>query len=734
MNRLFIFLLLFLFPFYGFGQDQPKIGLVLSGGGAKGFAHIGALKVIEEAGIKIDYISGTSMGAIVGGLYASGWCAHQIDSIIHEEDFSVIMVDEVPRSVKPIFNKEYGEKYALSISVKDFKIKLPSAVSNGQNAFNFFNRLTRHVSHIDDFEQLPIPFVAFGTNAENGKEVVFENGNLARAIRASGAFPGLITPYEIDGKLITDGGIVNNFPAKILRDKGMDIVIGVNVEDGLYGKEELSGIHKIIEQVSSFQMVERSRAQRKYCDLIIYPEIKGYSVANFEKVDTLIKLGIHAARAKWDSLKLFSTNNEDRGVHELILTQMDSIDVSDIFISKNPTFTDEKILEFFGTPLPGRIAEKDFYDGITRLYGTNTQQYIDYYFSKNDTEGLLLTLNPKPKIGYDRQLRLGIHFDNVYKSNLLLNATLLNLGSTNSITSFNLIIGDNVRYTANYLADFGKAPDVGFNSRLDLNTVPVELPILFPNDTSFRNATFDFDYVDWSQDVYVRFFSNNNQTVGLSGELKYYRSSTDQLVGNNKGEMIGEEGVYFTAGAFSKYDSRDNENFPEKGLYSNFQFRYIRPLTSQFYDDPSGVRSYNLDWSFLRMFKLTGNLSIGLAGNFGFTSEEATPPYTYFLGGNNQNFINNFKAFEGLSYAQEFGSNLMMGSLYGQIRPFKNHYGRLGINLALLSDSFDNFTNRRAVQSISASYGIDTPIGPVALTGAISNEGAQAYFNLGHWF
>lgn len=181
MNR-FYTLLFILFSIHGFGQDQPKVGLVLSGGGAKGFAHVGALKVIEEAGIKIDYISGTSMGAIIGGLYASGWRAHQIDSIIHNEDFSAMMVDELPRSVKPIFDKEFGEKYALSISVKDFKIKLPSAVSNGQNAFNFFNRLTRHVSSIEDFDQLPIPFVAFGTNAENGEAIVFENGNIALSL------------------------------------------------------------------------------------------------------------------------------------------------------------------------------------------------------------------------------------------------------------------------------------------------------------------------------------------------------------------------------------------------------------------------------------------------------------------------------------------------------------------------------------------------------------------------
>lgn len=727
---------LLLFSLSGWTQDRPKIGLVLSGGGAKGFAHIGALKIIEEAGIELDYISGTSMGAIIGGLYASGWCAHQIDSIIHNTNFGSMMVDDLPRSVKPIFEKEYGERYALSISVKDFKIKLPSAVSNGQNSFNFFTRLTRHVSHIEKFDELPIPFVAFGTNAETGKGVIFETGNLARTMRASGAFPGLIAPYEINGKLIIDGGIANNFPAKILREKGMDIVIGVNVEGGLYSKEQLGTFDKIIEQVSSFQMVQRSREQRQYCDLIIYPNIKGFGVADFSDADTLVKAGTHAARAKWDTLLQISGKSEAelRPKPHLKFIENDSIDIGDLFILKNPIYTDEKILDFFPVVFPGRIAEIDFYTSIINLYGTNSFQYVDYYFTKNEVGENQLVFNPRPKVGYDRLLRLGLHYDNVYKSSLLLNGTFLNLGASNSITSINVILGDKFRYAANYLVDFGRAPDLGFNSRLDVNTVPVELPVLFLTDTSLQSATFDFDYIDWSNEAYVRFFSNNNQSIGFNGELKFYRTSTDQLLGNDEQKVVGENGVYFTGGIFSKFDSRSNKDFAETGFYSDLKLRYIRPLTSDFFEADENINSFNLDWKFLKLFKLNGNFSLGLSGNIGLLFGEATPPYTYFLGGNNQNFINNFKPFEGLAYAERFGNNLVSGSFYGQIRPFSNQYARLGVNFAMLSNAYDNFINQRLIQSISASYGVDTPIGPISITYGLSNEGQQAYFNIGHWF
>jgi len=664
------------------------------------------------------------------------WNAHQLDSIIKKEDLASYLMDAFPRNTTPHFDKEYGEKYAIAFSVKDFKIKLPSAISSGQRLSNLFNRLTRHVSHIEDFDDLPIPFVAFGTDAETGKSVVFDSGDIGRAIRASGAFPGLLTPFEINDQLLTDGGITNNFPAKILRDKGMDYVIGLNVEGGLLSKEDLLSVTNLINQVSSYQIVEKSLAQRKHCDLIIHPDIDGIGVTDFEKADTLLIMGQEAARAKWDSLKLFGEKSFKDEYKPLLLKNSDTINISKVSITENETFTDDKILDFFKPSIPGKISEKDFYAAINSIFGTHTQQYVDYYFKKNEAdESLDLKLIPKPKVGYDKELRLGVHFDNVYKSSLLINATVLNWFLSNSITSVNLIIGDRVRYTANYLVEFGRLiPDIGFNSRLDVNTIPIEVPILLPGDTMTQKATFDFDYLDWSHEIYARVYSTNNHSVGLSGEIKFYSAATDQLTNPSEVQGIAEDGTYLTGSIFSRYDSRNQRDFAEKGFYSFLQLRYIHPLTSEFYENPSSIHSYNLDWSFLKMFKFNRFFSLGLAGTIGLTSDDATPPYVYFLGGNNKNFINNFKPFEGLAYAQEFDNNLITTSVFGQIKTFNGHYCKMALNGAILSNSISNFSTDRNVRSFSAGYGITTPIGPVELTGAFSNKGNQFYFNLGHWF
>ncbi len=166
-----------------------RVGLVLSGGGAKGMAHIGALKVLEAAGIRIDYIGGASMGAIVGGLYASGWSAGQLDSIFRANDLSAVLADQVKRGHQSFFNKQYGEKYALRLNLKDYKIILPAAYSDGQQAFDFFSELTDPVSAVADFSRLPIPFLCTGTALSNGEQVLLEQGNLAPAARTPVCWP-----------------------------------------------------------------------------------------------------------------------------------------------------------------------------------------------------------------------------------------------------------------------------------------------------------------------------------------------------------------------------------------------------------------------------------------------------------------------------------------------------------------------------------------------------------------
>ena len=272
-------------------QKKPKIGLVLSGGGAKGFAHIGVLKVLEEAGVKIDYIGGTSMGAVIGGLYASGYNASQIDSIFQATNFNELLNDFIPRSSKNFYEKRNDELYALVLPFNKFKIGIPEALSKGMYNYNLLSRITRNVRHIKDFNKLPIPFLCIGTNIETGEQVLLNKGNLAQAMIASSAFPSLFSPVEIDGKLLVDGGVINNYPIEEVLKLGADIIIGVDVQDDLLDRKQLKDATRILVQITNLQSIERMKRNVKQTDVYIKPDIKDYGVVSFDKGKEIIRKG-----------------------------------------------------------------------------------------------------------------------------------------------------------------------------------------------------------------------------------------------------------------------------------------------------------------------------------------------------------------------------------------------------------------------------------------------------------
>jgi len=249
------FLIFFFLPFLMFGQQaQPKVGLVLSGGGAKGFAHIAVLKEIDKAGIQLDYIAGTSMGAIIGGMYAAGYSANQIEKMVIEIDFVSLLRDNLPRNASPFFEKEFEENSSITLPVTKGKIGLPKAISKGQNVTNLLIELFDSTEEITDFSKLSIPFFCVATDVETGGEVILEKGSLPMALRASGSFPTLLNPVVMDGKLLVDGGVANNFPIDLMKSKGIDIVIGVDVEGRLFEKEKLTSAIAILNQIVSYQM------------------------------------------------------------------------------------------------------------------------------------------------------------------------------------------------------------------------------------------------------------------------------------------------------------------------------------------------------------------------------------------------------------------------------------------------------------------------------------------------
>jgi NTE family protein len=723
------------------GAQQPlRVGVVLSGGGAKGIAHVGVLKVLEEAGIRIDYIGGTSMGAIVGGLYASGLSAAQLDTIFRTYDIEEIMQDRIARTHQPFFEKQYGEKYALSLSFRDFKVALPSAFSNGQTAFDFMSQLTDPVSDIEDFSLLPIPFLCIGTDVTDGSQVVFETGCLARAMRASGALPGVIAPVEVAGRLIADGGVVNNFPAREIRAKGMDIVIGSTVESGLYKKEELQSVEKIIEQVGSYQMEARSREQMNFCNLVIRPDISGYGVTSFDAADSILLRGETGARKQLAELTEIAKRQKAAPQPPARARTGHAEDcpmvLANVHLEPNKAITKPALLSKFPVKLPGELTFEQCREGLTALYATGSFQFLDYHF-KTDSSGIRdLFIQPVLKPGYERSLRLGLHYDNVYKSSLLVNATFRNLLFNNSIAALDVIIGDKPRFNAHYFVDRGRLPGFGFNSRLNRVDLFVNLPVQVDIGGSFTIQNLLFDLTDFTNEVYANFAAGNHFAAGLAAEIKFFKTATSQAVNYLTDENYIDESGWYTGGrAFFRLDTRDRIFFTRSGTLTSLDVRGSVPVSSVKYAPDARSFGWNFDFRIQATYPLSARVSATISADAGLTRGTPAPPYRYFLGSINRNLINNFRPFPGLAFAEASGDNLLGTGLVFQYQIAKNHFVTVGGHVASLLDMFNPFSDGKGLyRSLGFSYGLDTALGPLEVTYGVSNRGSELYFNLGYWF
>jgi NTE family protein len=339
-------------------SKKPKIGLVLSGGGAKGLAHIGVLKVIDSLGIKIDYIGGTSMGAIIGGMYASGYTGKQLDSIFKTLTIDELVQDNIPRKSKILINKRNDDIYALVLPFKKLKLETPNALSKGLYNFNFLSKISYHVRNTRDFKKLPIPFFCMATDIETGQQVVLDKGIFPQALVASSSIPSVFYPIEIEGQLLIDGGVTNNYPVEKLRELGVDFVIGVDVQEELKTRKELQGITTIFGQISNFNTQSQMESKRKLTDIYIKPDIKGFNVLSFENGKKIIENGENEARKYLTELAVFQNKNYKKP--ELPIVK-DSIFIGNIGFTELKNYTRAYVLGKLRFKPNTKVSFQDFH-------------------------------------------------------------------------------------------------------------------------------------------------------------------------------------------------------------------------------------------------------------------------------------------------------------------------------------------------------------------------------------
>ena len=409
-------------------QQRKSVAVVLSGGGAKGVAHIGALKVIEEAGIPIDYIVGTSMGSIIGGLYSIGYTPHQLDSMVNHQNWPLLLSDRISWEDQTMTERQNSETYVLSVPLKkNLKANVFGGVIKGQNLANLFSELTVGYHDSINFNKLPIPFACVSENIVNGDEVVFHNGVLATAMRASMAIPGVFTPVRLGDKILVDGGMKNNFPTNIARAMGADVIIGVDVQNDLRTADELNNLSEIFNQIINLTGQTRYEENIKLATVYIKVDVKGYSAASFNipALDTLVNRGEEAAREQWTALQKLK---KEIGLPENYVAPRHGPFSSlwsskDIFV-KDITFdgiedSDKKwIMHRCHLKENSKMRMEQLYEALTTLRGS--QAYSNVSYKLTDTpQGYQLHFILEEK--YERNLNLGIRFDSEEIASLLLN-------------------------------------------------------------------------------------------------------------------------------------------------------------------------------------------------------------------------------------------------------------------------------------------------------------------------
>ncbi len=710
-------------------SDRPRIGLALSGGGAKGLAHIGALKVIEEAGLRVDCIAGTSMGAIVGGLYSIGYGAAAIDSIARSLDWDALLTDDVSRRDLSMEEKDEQERYVLSLPIRNGTIGLPRGLVAGQNAAAALSRLTAPAHHIDDFGELPIPFRCVATDIETGEAVTLTGGFLPEALRASMSIPTVLSPVEVNGRLLVDGLLVRNLPAQDVRDMNADIIIGVDVGAQLYKKEELDSLVRIMEQSISLMRAGTSESQRKLCGIIIEPEVDEFSVTAFNRTDSLIVRGERAARKMLPRLRALaemrSTGTDTRpGLTETAAT--DTVRIVDIDVEGLENVSRELLFGKLQLEPPASVTTGRIERAVGRVYGTMFFQRVNYRLEPADGGSRLVLHVLERK---DDRFRIGVNYDSEMKAAFLLNTTFRNKLGEGSRIKFDTRLGESPYLDGQLFLPTNWKPGIS----LELETRYRRFDVFTYTPEGRPEANLDYSLVE--SDILFRTIFSNSFVLG--GGARYHYSWISSKIapdGYTTGDTYGRLNFL----AFFRLDTLDRTDYPRSGF--SYTAKLISVTDNWLMGQIDVSEPFNQAvFVFNEYLNVFDRITI-FGGFYGglLTSRNVPPDYLFYMGGAHMPGLGGtIIPFMGLNFMEDSGIGAAV-NLYGiRFEPWRNRFVSLrmtrGKTVWEVEDLFSS-ENRRT--GFGLSLGALTPLGPVNYT--VSWEAKKkdviSHFRLGYTF
>ncbi|MEG3221572.1 patatin-like phospholipase family protein [Vibrio gigantis] len=567
-------------------HKRPTVAVVLAGGGAKGAAHIGVLKALEEMQIPVDYITGTSMGSYVGGLYATGMSADEIESFIYTVDWNRGYRDRVNRSDRRVRDKEYEDRYQLNtdLGLGWGEIKARKGVVQGQNMLRILRETTGNLSPLDSFDHLAIPYRSVATDIIELEEVVIDHGHLVDAMMASMSVPGALPPYSLDGRMLVDGGVTNNMPVDVARAMGADIVIAVDISTNYKGKEDFTNFLAAADQLSNY-LVQRSTQEQAETltddDVFLRPDVGQMETTEFDKMPGAYQAGYDAAIQHSSELSKLSLSNADYQKYiehkqqaRKQLKHGDQTIVDRVVINNNTHYSDKLIENRLNLDSGEVLKTSEIESKVQDLYALDRFELVTYEFDNVDGEDqLLVNVNEKSWGPNYLNFRFFLEddFSTTSQYSIGVSANFTDINSHGAELRTNIEMGTDKRIEAELYSPFFSSQKLFTSASVVYSKENKNLPV---DIDEIEEPTLDVtkDYFPMTYSEYVGELALGYQPT-LWQELKFGARYTDGNVEVASLPSLGNGG-YTRIGGFISYrlDTLDNFSLPTEGYFVDLEY------------------------------------------------------------------------------------------------------------------------------------------------------------------
>lgn len=727
-------------------QYRPTVALVLSGGGAKGAAHVGVIRYIEESGIPVDMVLGTSMGGLVGGLYALGYTVEQMDSLISNMDWNWALSDRLSRKYITYSDLEYKEKYFLSIPFfyekdyyrmmradenrfdpahsrdilhvgadnedgADFLKKnllgsLPAGYIYGQNVSNLISSLTIGYQDPMSFQDFPIPFVCVAADMVSGKAKIWHEGKINDAMRSTMSIPGLFAPVRLDGMVLVDGGLRDNYPTALAREMGADIIIGVDLSDTRRTYTDINNIGDIITQGVDMLMRDALDYNITVPDVKIRPRLRGFNMMSFDarSIDTIKVRGYEAAKAQDSLLREVARKTRTGYIRSKKPSaygfETDSLVIADVEIRGVLPREEELLEKRLNLKFGQKISKEDLNDIVAKIYGTQSYDYVTYELL-GDSEPFKLVLNCRK--GPIHQLGIGVRADTEEIVSVLLNVGLNAHKLHGNIYDFSAKISANPYVQFQWSYDLPKMPTINAKASIrwtDLNML------------NFGTNRLSFSYLCAKQEVFLSNIKWNRFDIksGVRNEILDIRNiKSSEIIGDYDFGQLDNDFVSLYLDA--RTDTFDDGYFPTRGINAGISYSWT------FAGFPHKTNNFHTISVDAKTVCPIGDVVAFIPSfNFRFLSGDDVPvAYFNAVGGSLAGrYVDQQLPFLGVTHLVAMKNLLTIYRADLRFRLARNHYLTGTVNYARDCDSFKYYAEGPGYFGAAMEYSFDTIFGPLS--------------------